>query len=131
MPPKPLINCSGCLTWHPGPSCLWKSSTQKVTAQLNPNPGLNMAEGFSQEELVSIFGDGGGKGLVPEHDSASIWITSRRHWYRSKRRWKTLAKLVILQMLRQGVHNCLSHSHLWWTQHPVPSHHRRSEGFQL
>lgn len=28
-----------------------------------------MAEGFSQPEMVAIFGDDGGKGLVPAHDS--------------------------------------------------------------
>lgn len=48
MPPKAFINC---------PYCLYKTAM------------LTMAEGFSQPEMVAIFGDDGGKGLVPAHDS--------------------------------------------------------------
>lgn len=69
MPPKPLINCSGCLSRHPRPSCLWRAGTQKVTARYKTEAETKMAEGFSEDELVSIFGDDGAKGLVPPRDS--------------------------------------------------------------
>lgn len=69
MPPKPLINCSGCLTRHPRPSCLWGVGTRKVTAKVKTETSYAMAEGFSHEELVKIFGDDGAKGLVPPRDS--------------------------------------------------------------
>lgn len=69
MPPKPLINCSGCLSRHPRPSCLWKAGTQRVTAKYKSEASSGMAEGFTNDELVSIFGDDGAKGLVPPRDS--------------------------------------------------------------
>lgn len=69
MPPKPLINCSGCFSRHPRPSCLWKAGTQRVTARYSPATSPDMATGFSKEELISIFGDDGAKGLVPPRDS--------------------------------------------------------------
>lgn len=67
MPPKSnLINCSGCLLRHPRPSCLRRRA---VTTTPSGGYKVGMAHSFSPEEMVTIFGDDGEKGLVPPRDS--------------------------------------------------------------
>lgn len=60
-----LINCSGCLTRHKRPSCLWRKKISETSR-------LKMAEGqtpFTPDEYSSIFGEEGEKGQVPDRDS--------------------------------------------------------------
>lgn len=61
MPPK-LINCSGCLSKHARPSCLWRYKTSKSDMGEKGTP-------FTQQEYQAIFGEDGVKGIVPERDT--------------------------------------------------------------
>lgn len=62
MPPKlpKLINCSGCLTKHARPSCLWKKKISEMASKTTP---------FSADEYQQIFGEDGEAGQVPDRDS--------------------------------------------------------------
>lgn len=67
LPKGSLINCSGCLSWHPQPSCLRPCADTTFTSEVKYKVG--MTSPFLVREMVTIFGDHWEKGLVSHRNS--------------------------------------------------------------